>query len=174
MGAQPYHKLQRLLEKAGVEKEKDERWFFPRKCYHEVASYSAGFCGYRCFMVLLYGGFRPFFYAFLPAGILFFRNRQRAFQKLNHLFYKGFFGLVKGLIPACRWEIPKEVREIRSSVIVCNHRSYIDPILLISLYPRHTTIAKARLFHIPIFGKMLTLSGYIPSKGRGAFRGPDD
>ena len=112
-------------------------------------------------------GFILFFAPFYLLAYCFSGDRQRAFQKLNHLFYKGFFGLVKGLIPACRWEIPAEVREIQSSVIVCNHRSYIDPILLISLFPRHTTIAKARLFRIPIFGKMLTLSGYIPSKAEG-------
>ncbi|MCG6880906.1 MAG: 1-acyl-sn-glycerol-3-phosphate acyltransferase [Deltaproteobacteria bacterium] len=114
-------------------------------------------------------GFILFFAPFYLLAYCFAGNRQRAFQELNHLFYKGFFGLAKGLIPACRWEIPEDVREIRSSVIVCNHRSYIDPILLISLYPRHTTIAKARLFRIPIFGKMLALSGYIPSKAEGRF-----
>jgi len=96
-------------------------------------------------------------------------NHQTVFQKLNHIFYKGFFGLVKLLIPSCRWQIPKAVREIRSSVIVCNHRSYIDPILLISIYARHTTIAKARLFGIPVLGTILSLSGYIPSTARGRF-----
>lgn len=114
-------------------------------------------------------GFLLLFAPFYFLAYCFSGNKPRSFQKLNHFFYKGFFGLVKRLIPACRWEIPKEVEEIRSSVIVCNHRSYIDPILLISLYPRHTTIAKARLFHIPVFGKMLTLSGYIPSKAEGRF-----
>ena len=114
-------------------------------------------------------GFILLFAPFYLLAYCFSGNRHRAFQKLNYLFYKGFFGLVKILIPACRWEIPEEVREIRSSVIVCNHRSYIDPILLISLFPQHTTIAKARLFRIPIFGRMLTLSGYIPSRAERPF-----
>jgi 1-acyl-sn-glycerol-3-phosphate acyltransferase len=114
-------------------------------------------------------GFVLFFAPFYVLAYCFVKNRQSAFQRLNHLFYKGFFGIISVLIPACRWEIPKEVREIRSSVIICNHRSYIDPILLISLFPQHTTIAKARLFHIPVFGSMLSLSGYIPSKAEGRF-----
>ena len=114
-------------------------------------------------------GFVLFFSPFYLLATIFSKNRQAAFQKLNHIFYKGFFGIIKRLIPACRWQIPKEVREIRSSVIVCNHRSYIDPILLISIYARHTTIAKARLFRIPIFGAMLSLSGYIPSEVGGRF-----
>jgi len=114
-------------------------------------------------------GFVLFFAPFYFLAYCFAGNRQTAFQKLNHIFYKGFFGLIKLLIPSCRWRIPKAVREIRSSVIVCNHRSYIDPILLISIYARHTTIAKARLFGIPVFGTMLSLSGYIPSTARGRF-----
>lgn len=114
-------------------------------------------------------GFVLFFAPFYFLAYIFAKNRQTAFQKLNHVFYKGFFGIIKRLIPACRWQIPKEVQEIRSSVIVCNHRSYIDPILLISLYAQHTTIAKARLFRIPVFGTMLSLSGYIPSEAGGRF-----
>lgn len=114
-------------------------------------------------------GFVIFFAPFYFLAYCFVRNRQSAFQKLNHIFYRGFFGIMKRLIPACRWRIPKEVREIRSSVIVCNHRSYIDSILLISIFARHTTIAKDRLFGIPVFGTMLTLSGYIPSKAGGRF-----
>ncbi len=119
-------------------------------------------CYYTLGFVLFFAPFYLFAYCFTP-------KRQDAFQKLNHIFYKGFFGLIKALIPSCGWQIPKAVREIRSSVIVCNHRSYIDPILLISIYARHTTIAKARLFSIPVFGKMLALSGYLPSTARGRF-----
>ena len=114
-------------------------------------------------------GFVLFFAPFYFLVYCFAKKRRTAFQKLNHIFYKGFFGLIKLLIPSCRWQIPEAVRKIRSSVIVCNHRSYIDPILLISIYARHTTIAKARLFCIPVFGTMLSLSGYIPSTARGRF-----
>lgn len=114
-------------------------------------------------------GFVLFFAPFYLLVYCFSGNRQAAFQRLNHVFYKGFFGLIKLLIPSCRWRIPTAVREIRSSVIVCNHRSYLDPILLISIYAHHTTIAKARLFDIPVLGKVLTLSGYIPSTARGRF-----
>jgi len=114
-------------------------------------------------------GFVLFFAPFYFLAYIFAKNRQAAFQKLNHIFYKGFFCIIKRLIPTCRWQIPKEVREIRSSVIVCNHRSYIDPILLISIYAQATTIAKARLFGIPVLGTILSLSGYIPSSAKGRF-----
>lgn len=109
--------------------------------------------------------FAPFY---LLAGI-FARNCEQAFQRLNSWFYRGFFFLVRRFMPGHRWQIQPEVKEIRSSVVVCNHRSYLDSILLISLYGRHTTIVKSRLFDIPLFGKMLEWSGYIPSSGEGRF-----
>jgi 1-acyl-sn-glycerol-3-phosphate acyltransferase len=114
-------------------------------------------------------GFVLFFSPFYFLAYCFSRKRQSTFQKLNHIFYRGFFCLLRALVPSCAWHIPQDVREVRSAVIVCNHRSYIDPILLISIYARHATIAKARLFRIPVFGAMLTLSGYIPSKAGGRF-----
>jgi 1-acyl-sn-glycerol-3-phosphate acyltransferase len=109
--------------------------------------------------------FSPFY---LWAGI-FSKNRERAFQQLNSRFYRGFFFLVRRLMPGHRWHIQPEVRRIRSSVIVCNHRSYLDSILLISLYEKHNTIVKSRLFDIPFFGRMLQWSGYIPSSAEGRF-----
>jgi 1-acyl-sn-glycerol-3-phosphate acyltransferase len=109
--------------------------------------------------------FSPFY---LWAGIL-SKNRERAFQQLNSRFYRGFFFLVRRLMPGHRWYIQPEVRQIRSSVIVCNHRSYLDSILLISLYEKHNTIVKSRLLDIPFFGRMLQWSGYIPSSAEGRF-----
>jgi len=89
--------------------------------------------------------------------------RMTAFQRLNHWFYRLFFRLCRLLMPYQHWEIDAAVKAFRAAVIVCNHVSYIDPILLISLFPQHTTIVKARLFKIPVFGWMLRLTGYIPS-----------
>ncbi|VTR70706.1 Acyltransferase [Desulfosarcina cetonica] len=90
-------------------------------------------------------------------------RRMAIWQTLNHFFYRSFFQLCRLLMPRQRWQIDPMVKAVRASVIVCNHLSYIDPILLISLFARHTTIVKARLFRIPIFGLMLRLTGYIPS-----------
>jgi 1-acyl-sn-glycerol-3-phosphate acyltransferase len=50
---------------------------------------------------------------------------------------------------------------------VCNHLSYLDPLLLISLFPRHKTIVKSTFFSVPIFGWMLKQSGYLPSTSEG-------
>jgi 1-acyl-sn-glycerol-3-phosphate acyltransferase len=121
--------------------------------------------------LLLWGyftlGFLIIFSPFYLAAYLFSENREISFQRLNHQFYKGFFFLIRIFIPGQKWHIDSEIKSIRSSVIVCNHLSYLDPLLLISLYPRHKTIVKSTFFSVPIFGWMLKRSGYIPSTSEG-------
>jgi 1-acyl-sn-glycerol-3-phosphate acyltransferase len=110
----------------------------------------------------LFGSIFFFFLLYMPA-YLFAENRVDAFQKLTHRHMKNFFALTRRLIPRTKFAIQKDVREIHSSVIVCNHLSYLDPILLISLLPRLRTIVKSTFFKVPFFGWLLRNSGYIPS-----------
>ena len=114
-------------------------------------------------------GFLVLFAPIYLLAYLFAKDRRGAFQGLNCYFYRGFFTICRWLAPRHRWEIHPSVRGIRSAVVICNHISYLDSILLVSMYPRHTTIAKDRLFSIPIFGRFLMLSGYLPSSGRGRY-----
>jgi len=108
-------------------------------------------------------GYLVFFLAlFLPAYI-FSENSATAFQRINHVFLKSFFGLTRFLVPRTKFKIDREVPAIRSSVIVCNHISYLDPILLISLSPLQRTIVKKTFFQVPIFGWFLRQYGFIPS-----------
>lgn len=100
-------------------------------------------------------------------GVLFKRGRHSYFQMLNHLFYRGFFWLCRMMAPRHTWRIDPAIRAVRGAVIVCNHVSFIDSILLISLFARHNTIVKNRFFHFPILGWVLTLSGYLPAAAAG-------
>jgi 1-acyl-sn-glycerol-3-phosphate acyltransferase len=113
-------------------------------------------------------GFIVFFSPFYLTAYFFFKNRECSFQRLNHKFYKGFFALARILIPKIKWRIPQDVLGIRSAVIVCNHISYLDSILMISLFEQHKTIVKGRFFKIPIFRQVIELSGYIPSTSDGS------
>lgn len=113
-------------------------------------------------------GFLVLFAPFYAVARLFSNDPTRAFQWLNARFYRWFFVLLRFLVSACRWHVADAVTAIRGSVIVANHASYLDPILLIAFFPRHTTIAKRRLFHIPLYGRMLRLSGYLPSSADGS------
>ena len=114
-------------------------------------------------------GFVVFFSPFYLLAFLFSKERTVAFQAMNSRFFRSFFWLCRFLIPRQHWQIDPEIQSIRSSVVLCNHVSYLDSIFLISLFPRHTTIAKARLFDIPVFGRILALSGYIPSSSEGPY-----
>jgi 1-acyl-sn-glycerol-3-phosphate acyltransferase len=107
-----------------------------------------------------------FFLLFYIPAYLFSSNRAAAFQNLNHIHMKNFFALTRLLIPRTKFEIQKEIREIHSSIVVCNHLSYLDPILLISLLRRQCTIVKSTFFKVPFFGWLLKTSGYVPSMPR--------
>lgn len=112
------------------------------------------------------------FFSWRYAGVaLFVRETQTRFQRLNNRFYRGFFALVRIAAPRHRWLIDQAVREIRSAVVVCNHLSYLDPLLLIALFERHRTIVKTRFFRMPIFGWVIRKAGYFPATAEGRFAG---
>ena len=121
-----------------------------------------------CWVWFLLGGILFFLWRY-AACALFVKEPEVIFQRLNSRFYQVFFRLVRFLAPSHTWEIAKEVRAIRSAVIVCNHISYLDPLLFIALFERHRTIVKTRFFKMPIWGWIIRKSGYFPATGEGRF-----
>lgn len=113
-------------------------------------------------------GYVIFFSPVHICAFFFSTRRQAAFQKINSFFYSLFFRILNRLSCGLTMDISDGVRAIRGAVIVSNHISYFDPILLISLFPRQKTIVKGIFFRVPIFGWVLKYSGYIPSSGGGA------
>lgn len=91
------------------------------------------------------------------------RNVAAAFQKIHHRHLKTFFNLARRMIPRVTYDIDPRVSGLTSSILVCNHVSYLDPILLVSLFPRQTTIVKNSFFRVPVFGFFLKKAGYVPS-----------
>ncbi len=114
-------------------------------------------------------GFVLFFSIRYIAAYLFAARREISFQRLTSMFYRGFFKLVRLIAPRHRWQIDEDIAAIQSSVIVCNHISYLDPLLMISLLMRQKTIVKTKFFKIPIFGWVLRNSGYFPADSEGKF-----
>ena len=111
-----------------------------------------------------------FFFSFLyVAAYLFSDNRERSFQYLNHIFYKGFLWLLRTLAPRHKWILDPNILNIHGAIIVCNHASYLDPLILLSLLPQHKTIVKTKFFHAPIFGWVLKVSGYLPATTEGVY-----
>lgn len=113
------------------------------------------------------GGFILFYSWRFLYHYLFDRNPERYFQRMFSQFYRVFFTIIKSTSPRQTIEIDKEVAGLRAGVVISNHLSYLDPLLMISLFERHRTIVKARFFSVPIFGWFITRAGYIPSSSQG-------
>jgi 1-acyl-sn-glycerol-3-phosphate acyltransferase len=122
-----------------------------------------------CLMWLYFTiGFALFFSWFYVGAYLFSKEREYAFQRVNHYFFRGFFFFLRQLTPGIKWHIPNHIKAIKSSVVVCNHLSYLDPLLLIVLFPRHKTIVKSTFFKVPLFGWLMKQSGFIPAANKGS------
>ena len=116
-------------------------------------------------------GFLLFFSWPYLACALFAKNPEIQFQRLNYYFFRIFFRIVRITAPRQKIEIDDRIAAIRSSVIVCNHLSYLDPLLFITLFPRQKTIVKTRFFGAPVFGWMIKKSGYLPATSEGRYSG---
>jgi 1-acyl-sn-glycerol-3-phosphate acyltransferase len=53
------------------------------------------------------------------------------------------------------------LRQVSGSVVVCNHLSFLDPLLLLSLFPGVITIVRPDFFRVPIFGWLLRGAGFL-------------
>lgn len=127
-----------------------------------------------CTVTLLYWswfifGFWFFFSWRYLISALFSKDPELHFQRLNSQFYRIFFAIIRMTAPRQRMEIDEEVAAISSAVIVCNHLSYLDPLLLITIFPQHRTIVKTRFFGAPVFGWIIKKSGYLPATSEGLF-----
>jgi 1-acyl-sn-glycerol-3-phosphate acyltransferase len=114
--------------------------------------------GFLLFFAPRYG------WAMLRAG-----DREVAFQRLNQRFFHGFFRILRFITPGLVLKVHGGVRTIHSSIIISNHLSYLDSILLVALFEKQKTVVKKTFFKVPIFCYLLRESGYIP-----ATNGADD
>jgi 1-acyl-sn-glycerol-3-phosphate acyltransferase len=101
----------------------------------------------------------------LAAHALLGRPPDLALQVYSHWFFRWFFALAAGLSPGVRLRLDPALRQTRGCVLVCNHVSYLDPLILVSLLPRHTTLIKATWTRTPVFGWFVRRLGFIPAMG---------
>jgi 1-acyl-sn-glycerol-3-phosphate acyltransferase len=112
-------------------------------------------------------GYLVFFAPLFAGAYLLAPDHERAYQRLLNRFCRSFFWLMQRLMPRLVIEVTPELRRLRSAVVVSNHQSYLDPLLMISVFERQKTIVKSDFFRVPIFGWILQASGYIPAVAGG-------
>ena len=106
-------------------------------------------------------GFLILFSPFYGYSYFFSKNLEISFQKLNRRFFRSLFKVLQIITPGVKIHVDEEVYSIRSSVILCNHISYLDPILLVSLFEKQKTIVKKTFLKVPIFGWLVKRSGFL-------------
>lgn len=94
----------------------------------------------------------------------FYRYPEQYFQWVNHNALKSFIFVTGAIIPKLNIirENKNEIHNIRSSIIISNHVSYLDGLLVISSNPRIVVVVNSTFFKIPVLGWMLYKSGAIP------------
>ncbi len=91
------------------------------------------------------------------------KDREVAFQRLNQRFFQSFFRVLLRITPGLGLRIQGDLGAIHSSIIISNHLSYLDPLLLVSLFEKQRTIVKKTFFKVPIFSYLLRESGFMPA-----------
>ncbi len=104
--------------------------------------------------------FAGYWVVFLIATLV--RGRRGIAWALGN-YSASFFGLARVLLRGLRIEIPEraKLRQTAGSVVVCNHISFLDPLLLLSLLPAVITVVRADFFRVPIFGWLLRGAGFL-------------
>ena len=90
-------------------------------------------------------------------------KRRRRCRYLVHLSFKAFAWFMKTL-GVMRWEVrDREILRQEGCLVVANHPSLIDIVLLISLIPNATCIVKSAVYSNPFMRGPVSWTGYIPN-----------
>lgn len=86
-----------------------------------------------------------------PIVLLIYRNpasRRRILSQSIHVSWKFFVWLMSGMrLISVKSPDIDAMKELRGNIIVANHPSLIDVVILISLIPRSVCVVKKSLFH---------------------------
>lgn len=88
-------------------------------------------------------------------------RKDRSMAKTVLYYGTGLAGLPLRLMSDFRVDHSK-VTDGESVVVVCNHHSYIDIFLLLTVFPRICFTARQSLFRIPVLGWAMSLLGHVP------------
>ena len=97
---------------------------------------------------------------FLGAGMV---RGRRGISWALHSYLRTFLAVLLRALPRVRLQVPQrsQLQLTRGSVVVCNHLSFLDPLLLLSLLPGTITIVRPDFFRVPVFGWLLLGAGFL-------------
>jgi 1-acyl-sn-glycerol-3-phosphate acyltransferase len=97
---------------------------------------------------------------FLVAGLV---RGSRGLGWALRGYTRGFIAAIRLTVPSLRWVVPSrhELSLTRGTVVVCNHLSFLDPLLMVALVPRLITIVRTDFLRVPIFGWLLRGAGFL-------------
>lgn len=105
-------------------------------------------------------------YLVLPVIALFYRSpdtKRRHSRYMVHRSFKAFAWFMQSL-GVIHWEAHQEgILRQEGQLIVANHPSLIDIVLLISLIPNATCIVKSAVYSNPFMRGPVSWAGYIPN-----------
>ncbi|HOJ52866.1 MAG TPA: lysophospholipid acyltransferase family protein [Syntrophales bacterium] len=106
----------------------------------------------------------PFFFIALLLRILTYPFDRRL--KLLHLFTCFWASLYTWLVPAWRISIMgrEHIRKNATYVIVANHQSHLDVLVLFRLFFHFKWVSKIEIFRVPLIGWNMVLNRYVKLK----------
>ena len=88
-------------------------------------------------------------------------RRRRAFMLYGYRFFAGYMRVL-GLIEFDPPPVPDELKDGEPFVVVANHPTLIDVMLILAAIPQLSCLVKHGLFHSPFVGGLLRMAGYVP------------
>lgn len=87
-------------------------------------------------------------------------------QRAVHLMFKGFVAMLTwaGVIKVSRHGAQK-LHDAKGVIVIANHPSLVDVVVLISLMPNAGCIVKQGLWRNPFLRGVVSCAGYIPNRG---------
>lgn len=121
-------------------------------------------------MLLGLGGFGLICVGWMPCAALLLllpHERRIALARRAHAFtfraYLGFLSIFCG----CRFDLRAldQLRQQGAQIVVANHPSLLDAVMILSGMPAGVCIMKAALLRNPLFGLAARVAAYIPNAG---------
>ncbi len=97
-------------------------------------------------------------------------RKQILFRRIVYYYLKIFFFVLETIVPGLTIKRDKRIAEISSSVIICNHVSYLDGLLACTLNKNIVIFIKGSFFNVPVLGWLVRLAGYIPVAAGGSLK----